>query len=110
MVLVVEARQAALETAHQRFERVDQQVLAVQFQPVRRGDRGGPRRRPGGRSGLETLYQSLNPLRLRRQIDAELERLWALAASSARPTQPEDEPDPVTATSEAPIRFGNRYL
>ena len=29
---------------------------------------------------LEALYQSLNPLQLRRQIESELERLWALAA------------------------------
>lgn len=35
---------------------------------------------PAKRQELETLYQSLNPLQLRRQIEAELERLWALAA------------------------------
>ncbi|MBI1958956.1 MAG: hypothetical protein HYS36_06985 [Candidatus Rokubacteria bacterium] len=29
---------------------------------------------------LEALYQRLNPLQLRRQIEAELDRLWALAA------------------------------
>jgi len=29
---------------------------------------------------LQALYESLNPLQLRRQIDVELERLWALAA------------------------------
>ena len=29
---------------------------------------------------LEALYQRLNPLRLRRELDAELDRLWALAA------------------------------
>lgn len=32
------------------------------------------------RDDLETLYQSLNPLRLRRELDAALERLWTLAA------------------------------
>jgi len=30
------------------------------------------------RQTLEILYRSLNPLRLRRQIDQELERLWRL--------------------------------
>ncbi|MFQ5830478.1 MAG: hypothetical protein ACE5JD_15185, partial [Candidatus Methylomirabilia bacterium] len=35
---------------------------------------------PGKRQELEALYQSLNPLQLRRQIERELERLWALAA------------------------------
>jgi hypothetical protein len=33
------------------------------------------------RQELETLYQRLNPLQLRREIDSELERLWALAAT-----------------------------
>jgi len=32
------------------------------------------------RHELETLYQSLNPLQLRRDLDADLDRLWALAA------------------------------
>ena len=32
------------------------------------------------RQELEALYHSLNPLRLRRQIDAELASLWRLAA------------------------------
>jgi hypothetical protein len=32
------------------------------------------------RAELETLYQSLNPLRLRRDLDAALDRLWTLAA------------------------------
>jgi len=35
---------------------------------------------PATRADLEALYQSLNPLRLRRELDAELDRLWALAA------------------------------
>ena len=35
---------------------------------------------PAARADLETLYQSLNPLRLRRELDAELDRLWTLAA------------------------------
>ncbi len=33
---------------------------------------------------LETLYQSLNPLQLRRTLERELERLWALAAPDPR--------------------------
>ncbi len=32
------------------------------------------------RHELETLYQSLNPLQLRRDLDAALDRLWTLAA------------------------------
>ena len=35
---------------------------------------------PEARRALEALYQSLNPLHLRRQLDRELDRLWALAA------------------------------
>jgi hypothetical protein len=35
---------------------------------------------PAKRADLEQLYQSLNPLRLRRDLDAALERLWPLAA------------------------------
>jgi len=36
---------------------------------------------PAQRAELDRLYQSLNPLRLRRDLDAALERLWPLAAS-----------------------------
>lgn len=36
--------------------------------------------KPEAREALDRLYQSLNPLHLRRQLDAALERLWALAA------------------------------
>jgi len=35
---------------------------------------------PATRVDLAALYQRLNPLRLRRELDAELDRLWALAA------------------------------
>ena len=41
---------------------------------------------------LEALYQSLNPLQLRRALERELERLWALAA-----------PDPYRAPVNAEI-------
>jgi len=36
------------------------------------------------REELERLYQSLNPLQLRRDLDAALDRLWALAAPDPR--------------------------
>ena len=36
---------------------------------------------PAKRQELEALYQRLNPLRLRRELDAALQRLWALAAA-----------------------------
>jgi hypothetical protein len=62
------------------------------------------------REQLEALYRSLNPLRLRRQIDAELERLWSLAVNPAAHAKREDEPDPVTVPSEAPTRLGNTHL
>jgi len=35
---------------------------------------------PSTREALETQYQGLNPLQLRRDLDAELHRLWTLAA------------------------------
>lgn len=40
---------------------------------------------PTTREELEALYRSLNPLRLRRQIDAELAALWRLAAREPAP-------------------------
>ncbi len=63
---------------------------------------------------LETLYQRLNPLQLRRDLDAALDRLWALAApdplrpgptdiASPTPNVPRPgsrPPTPVTLTSE----------
>ena len=44
---------------------------------------------PGQRQALEALYQSLNPLQLRRDLDAALDRLWTLAA-----------PDPLRAQGD----------
>ncbi len=35
---------------------------------------------PATRAELEALYQRLNPLQLRRELEAALERLWTLAA------------------------------
>lgn len=42
---------------------------------------------PAKHQELEALYQRLNPLQLRRQIDAELERLWCLATPDPHRTQ-----------------------
>ena len=42
---------------------------------------------PETRRDLEALYQSLNPLQLRRALERELDRLWALAAPD--PHRPE---------------------
>ena len=39
---------------------------------------------PSKREALEILYQSLNPIRLRKQIDQILEKLWDLARQEAR--------------------------
>jgi hypothetical protein len=57
------------------------------------------------RARLEALYQQLNPLQLRRDLDVELDRLWALAA-----------PDPLrpghtgiaTPTENVPLRGPQR--
>jgi len=45
----------------------------------------------GKRHELETLYQSLNPLQLRRDLEAALDRLWALAAPDPRRAQGDTE-------------------
>jgi hypothetical protein len=42
---------------------------------------------PEARRALEAVYQSLNPLQLRRDLERELDRLWALAAPD--PHRPE---------------------
>ncbi|MDP3912013.1 MAG: transposase family protein [Gemmatimonadales bacterium] len=42
---------------------------------------------PTTRDELEALYQSLNPLQLRRDMDAALDRLWSLAAPDPRRAQ-----------------------
>lgn len=56
--------------------------------------------KPEARGALDQLYHSLNPLQLRRQVDAALARLWALAtpASGGAPL--------VTVTFEPPIAGG----
>jgi hypothetical protein len=50
-----------------------------------------------GRRALEALYQSLNPLQLRRSLERELDRLWSLAAPD--PHRPRGDPE--TATPDA---------
>ena len=48
------------------------------------------------RQELDALYQSVHPLALRRQIERELERLWALAAPDPHRTggpEPSDAPE-----------------
>jgi hypothetical protein len=52
---------------------------------------------PATRVDLEALYQRLNPLRLRRELDTELDRLWALAAPDPHRLSPIE-----TATPSAP--------
>jgi hypothetical protein len=47
---------------------------------------------PDKRHELEALYQRLNPLQLRRDLEAQLDRLWTLAA-----------PDPRRAQGDSPV-------
>jgi hypothetical protein len=54
--------------------------------------------RPEKRAELEALYQSLNPLQLRRDLEAELERLWILAAPD--PHRPQGDTDIATPFSK----------
>jgi hypothetical protein len=42
---------------------------------------------PAARAALEALYQQLNPLQLRRDLERQLERLWTLAAPDPRRAQ-----------------------
>ena len=46
---------------------------------------------PAKRAELERLYQTLNPLRLRRDLDVALERLWPLAAPDPHRVQGNSE-------------------
>jgi hypothetical protein len=57
---------------------------------------------PETRRELEGRYQSLNPLHLRRELDRELERLWALAA----PDPSRVPGDTEVATPRLPSRPG----
>ncbi len=46
---------------------------------------------PAQRASLERLYRSLNPVRLRAEIDAALETLWKLAERPARARTTKDQ-------------------
>ena len=54
---------------------------------------------PATRVDLEALYQRLNPLRLRRELDAELDRLWALAAPDPHRQSPIETATPSAQSS-----------
>ena len=56
--------------------------------------------KPEAREALDQLYHCLNPLQLRRQVDAALARLWALATPAS------GGPPLVTATFEPPRAGG----
>ena len=71
--LVTKTRQGA--RAHRVYDRAQtpyQRLCAAGVLPAEK------------RHELETLYQSLNPLQLRRDLDAALDGLWALAAPDPR--------------------------
>jgi hypothetical protein len=55
---------------------------------------------PATRQKLEALYKGLNPLQLRRDLQAELERLWALAAPN--PHRPEGDTE-IAPPSSSPL-------
>ncbi len=67
--LVSKTRHGA--TVHRRYDRAQ-----TPYQRLRAAGGLSPAQQPV----LEQLYQSLNPLQLRREIETELERLWAFAA------------------------------
>jgi hypothetical protein len=54
---------------------------------------------PAKQDELERLYQTLNPLRLRRDLDAALERLWRLAAPDPHRAQGDSEIAPTSLKS-----------
>ena len=54
---------------------------------------------PTKRDELETLYQRLHPLQLRRDLEAALERLWTLAAVDPHRPQGSTEPAPPSPKS-----------
>ena len=58
---------------------------------------------PTPRAALEALYQRLNPLQLRRDLDRALERLWALAA----PDPHRQSPPAIAAPSSKPSQGGS---
>ncbi|HET7876573.1 MAG TPA: transposase family protein [Methylomirabilota bacterium] len=78
--LVTKTRQGA--RAHRVYDRAQtpyQRLCAAGVLPAAKRDE------------LERLYQSLNPLQLRRDLEAALDRLWALAAPDPRRPQRDTE-------------------
>jgi hypothetical protein len=59
---------------------------------------------PATRAGLEALYQSLNPLRLRRELDAALDRLWTMAAPDPHRSSHTEHTEIATPTSKSSLR------
>ena len=54
---------------------------------------------PGKRDELEALYHRLNPLRLQRDLEAALERLWTLAAPDPNRAPGDTELPPLIKSS-----------
>ena len=67
-----------LVSKHREGARVHRVFDRAQTPYQRLGTSGGLTR--SARADLERLYQRLNPLQLRRELEAELDRLWKLAA------------------------------
>ena len=65
---------------------------------------------PSKQQELTTLYTSLNPLQLQRQLQVELERLWDLASPPASPSVPAIKKRSVTRTSDSKLHSGNPDL
>jgi len=63
---------------------------------------------PDVRQELEALYQSLNPLQLRRALERELDRLWALAAPD--PNRPEGNTQIATPPQRSLLEAPRRWL
>ena len=63
---------------------------------------------PATHAELETRYQRLNPLQLRRDLEAALERLWTLAAPD--PNRAQGNTDIATPSSSPPLEAPRRCL
>jgi hypothetical protein len=61
---------------------------------------------PEKRTALETLYQRLNPLQLRRKLDAALDRLWTFAAPD--PRRPEGDTIPAASSLKSSLEAPRR--
>lgn len=65
---------------------------------------------PATQQELATVYARLNPLQLKRQLDAALEKLWPMAARTITDADHAASATPVTGNGEAPSTLGNHYL